>query len=73
MHQSEIALLRQRIAEEYEAIKQGLNGLAWGTAKHEIMDLRMRRVDQYQGQLARHIGESEATLAIYDLYNQVMG
>lgn len=73
MHQSEIVILRQHIMEEYEAIKQGLNGLAWGTSKHDIIDLRMKRVDHYHEQLAHHVGEQEATSAIYDLYNQVMG
>ncbi|GHO43227.1 hypothetical protein [Ktedonospora formicarum] len=73
MHQSEITILRQHIIEEYEAIKQGLSGLAWGTSKHDIIDLRMRRVDRYQQQLASQVGEQEATSTIYDLYNQVMG
>jgi hypothetical protein len=70
---SEIAQLRQRIAEEYEAMQRGLMGLAWGTAKHDFIQARMQRVDQYHNQLAQQVGEQEATLTICELYEQVIG
>jgi len=73
MHQSEIAQLRQQIVEEYEAMKRGLSGLAWGTAKHAFIDARMRRVDHYHEQLVERVGEQEAAHTIYDLYAQIMG
>jgi hypothetical protein len=73
MHQSEVAQLRQQIVEEYEAMKQGLSGLAWGTAKHAFIDARMRRVDHYHEQLVERVGEQEAVHTIYDLYTQIMG
>jgi hypothetical protein len=73
MHQSEVAQLRQQIVEEYEAMKRGLSGLAWGTAKHAFIDARMRRVDHYHEQLVERVGEQEAAHTIYDLYTQIMG
>ncbi|GAC1376292.1 MAG: hypothetical protein PVS3B1_20530 [Ktedonobacteraceae bacterium] len=73
MQQSEVAQLRQKIVEEYEAMRQGLSGLALGSAKHAFIDARMKRVDVYCSQLAQHVGEREATQAISELYVQVIG
>lgn len=73
MDHSEIARLREQIAEEYEAMKRGLTGLAWGTAKHNFIDMRMKRVDHYREQLVNYVGEHEADFVICDLYTQVMG
>lgn len=73
MYRSEIAQLRQKIVEEYEAMKNGLSGLAWGTSKHAFIDARMRRVDGYHEQLAREIGEQEAGVAVFELYTQILG
>jgi hypothetical protein len=73
MAQSEIAQLRQRITEEYEAMKRGLTGLASGSAKHAFIAARMRHVDDYYGQLAQHIGVQEATQAVCELYIEVIG
>src|SRR4051812_13588221 len=56
MYQSEVAELRQRILEEYEAMKRGLTGFAWGTAKHAFIDARMKRVDHYHEQLVQQVG-----------------
>jgi hypothetical protein len=71
--QSEVAQLRTRILNEYEAMKRGLSGVASGTARHEFIDARMRHVDGYYKQLSRHVGEQEATNTITDLYQQVIG
>lgn len=73
MQQSEVAQLRQKIVEEYEAMKQGLTGLALGTAKHSFIDARMKRVDVYCDHLAQYMGEQEATQTICELYIQVIG
>jgi signal transduction histidine kinase len=73
MGQSEIALLRQKIVEEYEAMKRGLTGLALGTAQHAFIDARMKRVEGYHEQLAQCVGEQKANLAICELYVQVIG
>ncbi|GCE13724.1 hypothetical protein [Tengunoibacter tsumagoiensis] len=73
MAQSEVAQLRQQIVEEYEAMKRGLSGLKLGSAKHAFIDARMKRVDGYHNQLSQHVGEQDATMAICELYVQVIG
>jgi len=73
MQQSEVAQLRQKIVEEYEAMKQGLSGLASGTTKHAFIDARMKRVDLYCDRLAQYMGEQEANQTISELYIQVIG
>ncbi len=73
MAQSEVAQLRQRITEEYEAMKYGLSGLAYGTTKHAFIDARMKRVDAYYDQLTRCIGAEEATQVVCELYIEVIG
>jgi hypothetical protein len=58
---SEIARLRQRIAEEYEAAMRGLSGLAYGTAKHEFITRRMEQICTCHETLKELVGEQEAT------------
>ncbi len=58
---SEIACLRQRIAEEYEAAMRGLTGLAYGCAKHEFITKPMEQVGTCHETLQRLVGEQEAT------------
>jgi hypothetical protein len=60
-YQSEIARLRQRIAEEYEAATRGLSGFASGSAKHQFITRRMERIDSYHETLQHLVGEQEAT------------
>src|SRR2546425_10913963 len=48
---SEVAQLRQRIADEYLAAKWGLTGLAYGTSQHKFITARIE-----------HMGESLTTL-----------
>jgi hypothetical protein len=73
MAMSEVAQLRQRITEEYVAMKHGLSGLASGTAKHAFIDARMKRVDAYYDQLTQYVGAKEATQAVCELYIEVIG
>jgi len=58
---SEIARLRQRIAEEYEAAMRGLSGLAYGTANHAFITSRMEQMGTYHETLQHLVGEQEAT------------
>ena len=58
---SEIARMRQRIAEEYEAAMRGLNGLAAGTASHEFITRRMEQMGDCHETLKQLVGEQEAT------------
>ena len=73
MAQSEVARLRQNIIEEYEAMKRGLTGFAWGYTKHAFIDARMKRVDGYYDQLSQQIGTQEATQTVCELYIEIMG
>jgi hypothetical protein len=73
MAMSEVALLRQRITEEYEAMKHGLSGLACGTAKHAFIDARMKRVDAYYDQLTQFLETQEATQVVCELYIEIIG
>ncbi len=58
---SEIAGLRQRIAEEYEAAMRGLTGLASGSARHQFITRRIEQMHTYHETLQRLVGEQEAT------------
>ena len=60
-YHSEIARLRQRIAEEYEAATRGLSGFASGSAKHQFITKRMERIGSYHETLQHLVGEQEAT------------
>lgn len=73
MNESEVAELCQKIVEEYEAMKDGPIGFAVGISKHAFIDARLKRVDSYHSQLAKYLGDQEATLTICELYTQVMG
>jgi hypothetical protein len=73
MSESEVEELCQKILEEYEAMKRGPTGFALGTSKHAFIDARLKRVDSYHSQLAKFIGDKEATITICELYRQVMG
>ena len=60
-YHSEIARLRQRIAEEYEAAMRGLTGLASGSARHQFITRRIEQMNTYHETLQRLVGEQEDT------------
>jgi hypothetical protein len=59
-NRSEVARLRQRIAQEYEAATRGLTGLAFGMAKHEFITKRMEQIGTCHETLKQLVGEQEA-------------
>ncbi len=59
-NRSDIARLRQRIAEEYEAATRGLTGLATGFATHQFITQRMEHIGAYHEALQHLVGEQEA-------------
>jgi hypothetical protein len=73
MSESAVAELCRKIVEEYEAMKRGPANFALGISKHAFIDARLKRVDSYHSQLAKYIGDKEATITICELYTQVMG
>lgn len=70
-HRSDIARLRQRIAEEYEAATRGLTGFATGFAKHQFITQRMEHIGMYHETLQRLVGEQEATKIVAETLEAV--
>lgn len=69
---SEVAQLHANIERELSAMCQGLNGLAAGTAKHQFIEAKMKRLGAYQIQLASQIGEEQAIQISYEAYSRMM-
>jgi hypothetical protein len=61
---SEVAQLRQRIADEYLAAKWGLTGLAYGTSQHQFITSRMDNMGESFAQLTHLLGSSEKAMQI---------
>lgn len=72
MNKSEIAQIRQRIEEELEAMRLGMNGIAAGTARHAFIHARMEHIGACQERLADHIGQSAAQNLVCHLYVKAM-
>ena len=66
-HRSDIARLRQRIAEEYEAATRGLTGFA----KHQFITQRMEHIGIYHETLQRLVGEQEAVRIVAETLEAV--
>lgn len=64
---SEVARLRQQIAQEYEAATRGLTGLASGTAQHRFITARMERIADHHQTLTHLVGVQEATRIVSEL------
>jgi hypothetical protein len=62
MSESEVARLRQRIAEEYQAAQMGLTGLASGVSKHAFITARMERMGQSFEQLSELVGSRQEAM-----------
>jgi hypothetical protein len=62
MSESEVAKLRQRIAEEYQAAKMGMSGLASGVSKHAFITARMERMGQSFDQLSELVGSRQEAM-----------
>ncbi len=60
MSQSEVARLLKEIELTYQAAKNGLAGLAAGTARHEFIAAKMENLDQYRESLAQFVGADQA-------------
>ena len=59
---SEVTQLRQQIAAEYMAAQWGLSGLAQGTARHQVIALRMERMEAGHQALRNIVGETAMAL-----------
>ena len=72
MYESEVARIRRQIETEMEALQRGMYGLSQGTARHDFINRRMDRVDNYHTTLAHYVGENAAEEMVYELYNGTM-
>jgi hypothetical protein len=63
---SEVALLRQRIADEYLAATWGLTGLAYGTSQHQFLTARAENIGQSFVQLLEVVGSPETAMQMFN-------
>jgi hypothetical protein len=59
MTQSEVAQLRQRLADEYQAAQWGLTGLASGTSRHQVITAKMENIGKAFEALTEVVGSPE--------------
>lgn len=57
---SEVARLRQQLADEYQASKRGLAGLAYGTSMHSFITRHMENMQRCQEQIEILVGHERA-------------
>lgn len=69
-NQSEVARLLAQISAEYEAAQRGLNGFAYGSAKHEFITARMENVGRLHDELHEIVGD-EAIMMVAEAINKV--
>lgn len=69
-NQSEVAQLRQRIAQECQASWWALYGLSSGTAQHRFISARLRNMESHRHRLAELVGEEQATDALCEVWDE---
>ena len=65
-NKSEVARLRQQIADEYEAAQLGLTGPAI-VSRHDFIAARMEGIAQCHAALVKEVGEEEAMVLICEV------
>ena len=70
-HKSEVARLRQQIAEEYEAAQRGLTGPAI-VSRHDFITARMEGIARASAELRQLVGEAEAMQIIIEVNKSVV-
>lgn len=70
-NKSEVARLRQRIADEYEAAQLGLTGPAI-VSRHDFITARMQGIAQCHNELVKLVGEQEAMELIVEVNVQTV-
>jgi hypothetical protein len=61
---SEVTQLRQRIAQEYQAARWGLAGLAYGTSQHQFITTCAENIGQSFAQLVQVVGSPATAMAM---------
>jgi hypothetical protein len=59
---SEVARIRQRIADEYQAATWGLSGLAYGTSQHRFITAKMENMGDSFAELTELVGSPEKAI-----------
>src|SRR5450759_2775321 len=67
MVQSDVARVRQQIANEYFAAQLGLSGLAEGTSRHQVITARTERIGMLHHQLEELVGDQAIVLVAQTL------
>ncbi|GCE13954.1 hypothetical protein [Tengunoibacter tsumagoiensis] len=67
-HVSEVARLRQQIADELESMQRGFSHFAAGVARHDFIRARMEKIGDRQEELAHYIGQQDAVHIVCELY-----
>jgi hypothetical protein len=63
-NKSEVARILAQIAQEHEAGKSGLLGLAEGTARHSFITARMENMAKLQSELEKLVGDRAMGLVV---------
>jgi hypothetical protein len=59
MSTSEVAQLLRQIAQEYQASKHGLEGLASGSARHDFMSKKAENIGKCHEELVKIVGPEQ--------------
>jgi hypothetical protein len=65
--QSEVARIRQQVAAEYQAGRNGLRGLSQGSCTHQFINARMVRICELQEELEQFVGVRQAIQIVNDV------
>lgn len=71
MSQSEVALLMQRVREEFEAGQRALHGLSLGTAQHKFITERMENIGKFHEDLQALVGDEAAMPLLAQVLEQL--
>ena len=66
---SEVARLLSQISAEYEAAQNGMTGLAYGSAKHDFITVRMENMGKIHTQLQDIVGDVAIAMIADQLNN----
>jgi hypothetical protein len=69
--ESDVAQIRQRIAQECEALRLAMEGFAVG-ASHQAITARYERIGSYQAELEKLMGP-KAEEMVCEMYNRLLG
>lgn len=69
-NQSEVAALRGRIRAQNQAAQWAITGFAAGAVQHRFITARFKKMEEYHSQLARLVGEQEATNMLIEIFDE---